>query len=181
MHRDLVERAIGGDEAAFTALVREMADHLYAVAYRIVRDTGRAEDATQQAFLNMWRNLGRLRDPDRFDGWAYRLVVNACYAELRQRRRWIAPFAAADRNAAEPDTAVTVANRDELRRGFERISAEQRAAVVLHHYVGLTVPQIADALDIAPATVRSRLYYGMRGLRSAITADTSTSSVEGLA
>jgi RNA polymerase sigma-70 factor, ECF subfamily len=107
--------------------------------------------------------------------------VNACYVELRQRRRWVAPFAAVAPEQAEPDTAVTVANRDELRRGFERISAEQRAAVVLHHYVGLTVPQIADALDTPPATVRSRLYYGMRGLRKAINADGRTSSVKGLA
>ena len=78
MERRLVERAMQGDEEAFDDIVGRIGDSLYSVARRILRDTTLAQDATQQALLDAWRNLRQLRDPDRFEAWAYRLVVNAC-------------------------------------------------------------------------------------------------------
>lgn len=84
----LVERARGGDDEAFTELVDLDGDRCYAIAYRIVRDAERAQDAVQQAFLIAWRDLPRLRDPERFEAWLRRLVVTACYEELRRHRRW---------------------------------------------------------------------------------------------
>jgi Tol biopolymer transport system component len=83
---ELVRRAQRGDEEAFAALVPAAVDRLVAVAYRILRDPGLAEDATQQALVIAWRKLPTLRDPERFDAWTYRLVVNACYAEAGRRR-----------------------------------------------------------------------------------------------
>ena len=78
MDRQLVERARGGDHAAFEALAIGISSRLYAIARLILRDTHLAEDAVQEALVNIWRRLPQLRDPDRFDAWTYRLVVNAC-------------------------------------------------------------------------------------------------------
>ena len=86
MERRLVERAMHGDEEAFDLLVDRIGDSLHSVARRILRDTTLAQDATQQALLDAWRNLPRLRDPDRFEAWTYRLLVNACHAESRRER-----------------------------------------------------------------------------------------------
>jgi len=84
----LVERARAGDEEAFASLARAAGDRLLAIAYRILRDLGLAEDAVQQTLVIAWRELPRLRDIERFDAWIHRLLVNACYAEARRGRRW---------------------------------------------------------------------------------------------
>src|SRR3989337_1340812 len=88
MDTELVVRAQGGDEGAFASLAVAVGDRLHAVAHRILRDIDLAEDATQQALLNVWRDLPQLRDPARFDAWSYRLLVRACYAEARPTRPW---------------------------------------------------------------------------------------------
>jgi RNA polymerase sigma-70 factor (ECF subfamily) len=75
--RDLAERAARGDRDAFAALAASQVDRCYALAYRILRDPYQAQDAAQQALIGAWRDLPALRDLDRFDGWLYRLVVNA--------------------------------------------------------------------------------------------------------
>ena len=84
----LVTRAQHGDEGAFASLAVGAGNRLHAVAFRILRDTDLAEDATQQALLTVWRDLPQLRDPARFDAWSYRLLVRACYAEGRRARQW---------------------------------------------------------------------------------------------
>jgi RNA polymerase sigma-70 factor (ECF subfamily) len=80
----LVERARDGNESAFSDLVDLDGDRCYAIAYRILRDVERSQDAVQQAFLLAWRELPRLHDVERFEVWLHRLVVNACYEEFRR-------------------------------------------------------------------------------------------------
>ena len=84
---ELVVQAQHGDEGAFASLAVVIGSRLHAIAHRILRDADLADDATQQALLTIWRDLPQLRDPARFDGWAYRLLVRACYAEARKTRR----------------------------------------------------------------------------------------------
>src|SRR6188474_948713 len=84
---EMVARAMQGDHDAFAALIGLAMNRLYALACLILRDTDRAEDATQEAIVAAWRELPRLRDPDRFDAWLRRLTVNACYDEARRVRR----------------------------------------------------------------------------------------------
>jgi DNA-directed RNA polymerase specialized sigma24 family protein len=79
--RDLVEQARRGDREAFGILARTYGDRLFGIARRILRDVELAEDAVQQALVIAWRELPRLRDPDRFDAWLQRTLVHACYAE----------------------------------------------------------------------------------------------------
>ena len=89
MLRPLVEQAQGGDDEAFATLAGLVGDRCLAIAYRILRDIGGAEDAVQVAMVAAWRELPNLRDPERFEAWLHRLLVNACYAEARRARRWL--------------------------------------------------------------------------------------------
>ena len=180
MDTELVVRAQRGDEGAFASLAVAVGDRLHAVAHRILRDTDLAEDATQQALLNVWRDLPQLRDPARFEAWSYRLLVRACYAEGRRTRRW-APnlrLLPADEPMAA-DGLSSVVDRDQLERGFRRLSIEHRAVVVLHHYLDLPLSEVAEALGVPEGTVRSRLHYAMRGLRAALDADARPAKREG--
>src|SRR5262245_41245090 len=151
-------------------------DRLMAVAFRILRDTDRAQDAVQQAIVAAWRDLPTLRDPDRFSGWLYRVLVNACYVEARRTRRWDANVRVLviDTASESSDELLSVEDRDELERAFRRLPPEQRAVFVLHHYAGMRLTDIGDALEIPVGTVKSRLHYATAGLRAAIEADSRT-------
>ena len=81
---ELVVQAQRGDEGAFASLAVVVGNRLHPIAHRILRDADLADDATQQALLAIWRDLPQLRDPARFDGWAYRLLVRACYTEVEE-------------------------------------------------------------------------------------------------
>ena len=89
-------------------------DRCYALAYRILRDPHRAQDATQQALLGAWRDLPTLRDPERFDAWLYRLIVRACADVGRRRRRWRSEIAVLHTEPFEQDVASALADRDQL-------------------------------------------------------------------
>jgi RNA polymerase sigma-70 factor (ECF subfamily) len=169
--RDLVERARQGDREAFAVLVHQVSDTLYAVAHRILRDTGLAEDALQNALVLAWRRLPRLRDPEKFEAWIHRILVHACYDESQRARPWTASVRVLPMNGpSTPDASDDVANRDELERAFRRLTVEQRAVFVLHHYLGLPLVEVAELLEIPAGTARSRLHYAIAGLRDALVA-----------
>ena len=165
----LVERAREGDDAAFAELVDLDGDRCYAIAYRILRDVERAQDAVQQAFLLAWRELPRLRDPERFEVWLHRLVVNACYEEFRRYRRWSSNVRTLPVDGpGGPDETVSIDDRDALERAFRRLSPEHRAVAVLHHHAGLPLASIAEVAGVPVGTVKSRLHYATRILRDAL-------------
>ncbi|HEX2753911.1 MAG TPA: sigma-70 family RNA polymerase sigma factor, partial [Candidatus Limnocylindrales bacterium] len=147
----------------------------YGIAYRILRDQYLAEDALQQALISIWNDLPKLRDPDRFDAWTYRVIVRASTAEGRRAGHGhpTAPLLPADADVSRaPDQYRAVADRDQLERGFSRITPEQRAVLVLQHYAGLSQAEIADILGVPIGTAGSRIHYAARALRAAIEADT---------
>jgi RNA polymerase sigma-70 factor (ECF subfamily) len=113
-------------------------------------------------------------DPDRFDAWAYRILVNACYGELRRSRRNPDGPQLTDTDAAIGDTQVSVANRDLLEWAFDRLPVEQRAVLVLHYYLDLGQPKIAAILGVPLGTVKSRASSGRSALRAALEADART-------
>jgi RNA polymerase sigma-70 factor (ECF subfamily) len=178
--RDLVEQARRGDREAFTVLVHQVSDALYAVAYRILRDTGLAEDALQNALVLAWRRLPHLREAGRFEAWIHRILVHACYDEVQRSRRWSANVRVLPVNGpTTSDETSAVADRDELERAFQRLPVEQRAVFVLHHYLGLPLVEIAELLEIPAGTARSRLHYATHGLRTALRGDARPELEEG--
>ena len=171
MDTDLVIRAQRGDQAAYALLATAIADRFLAVARRILRDIDLAEDATQQALLSVWQELPKLRDPDRFESWSYRILVNACYGEGRKQRQWAPNLRVLSIDPAADDDLSSVVDRDELERGFRRLSLDHRTVVVLHHYLDLPLDRVAEVLGIPVGTAHSRLHHAMRGLRAALDAD----------
>ena len=171
MDPTVVEKAREGDYQAYEQLCRETADRLYPVAWRILRDRDMADDAVQKTLVAIWRELPRLRDPAAFDSWSYRIVVRFCTQELRSHHPYDKDVYELDVGSRPAEGTTMVARRDELARGFHRLSPEHRAVVVMVYYEGLTMNEAAAVLDIAPGTVASRLHYAMRTLRAALEAD----------
>ena len=175
MSRALVERAADGDHDAFAELAAGAIDRLHALARLILRDADAAEDAAQDALVRAWQELHRLRDPDRFDAWLRRLLVNACYDESRRRgRRPTVHLLALGDVAAVTDDQRRIEDRDRLGGAFARLPVEQRAVLVLQHYVGLPDTEIATTLGLPLGTVKSRLRYAVRAMRASLDADERT-------
>lgn len=174
MQRTLVDQAKRGDEEAFDALARMVGDRCMAIAVRILRDAHLAEDAVQSALVVAWRELRMLRDPDRFEPWLHRILTNECYAEARRRTRWTANITLLPVEPHDSGDFLTIHDRDQLERAFRRLTLEQRAVLVFHRYVGLSLPEIADRLGIPLGTVKSRVHHATAALRASLEADDRT-------
>jgi RNA polymerase sigma-70 factor (ECF subfamily) len=178
--RDLVEAARNGDRTAFADLVYARGDRLFGIAQRILRDVDRTEDAVQDALVIAWRDLPGLRDPDRFDAWLHRLLVRSCVAEAKRERRLVANLRVLPIDIpTATDDYLSVADRDQLERGFRHLSPEQRALIVLRHFAGLEPSEIAETLGIPAGTVRSRLHHAHRAMRAALDADARAIAIGG--
>jgi RNA polymerase sigma-70 factor, ECF subfamily len=172
VERRTIEQAMAGDHDAFARLAGDSLRSMYATARLIVREDAAAEDATQEALVNAWRYLPSLRDPDRFDAWLYRLLVNACRTQLRRSgRHEVVEIDAAQPSRSGGDPGQALADRDQLERGFRRLDADQRAVVILHYYRGYSVPEVADIVGIPLGTAKSRIHRATNELRAALDAD----------
>jgi RNA polymerase sigma factor (sigma-70 family) len=175
MQRELVERARRGDHDAFAALAGAAINRLDAAARLILRDPEQAKDAVQNALVRAWRDLPTLRDPDRFDAWLHRLLVRACLDEARRLRRHRLDVELTELDlSTSADHVSATADRDELERGFRRLDPEQRALIVLHHYLDLPLPEVAFALRMPLGTAKSRLHRSVQLMRAGIEADART-------
>ncbi len=171
MDIELVQQARDGDADAFAAVMAASADRMYGIAFRILRDHDRAEDALQQALVDMWEDIPGLRDPAKFTAWADRLVVHASYREARRERRWTSRVRQITVDLPGEDRAPGIADREELEGLFRRLTPEHRAVIVLHYYLGLPLADVAATLGIPDGTAKSRLHYAVRSLRAAFEAD----------
>lgn len=168
----LVRAAAGGDRDAFASLATDRLDRMYATATLMLRDRGRAEDAVQDALVRAWRDLPLLRDSSRFDGWMRRLLANACRDESRRGRRHEANLRLLpDHDKPIPSETDALADRDELGRAMRDLTLDHRAVIVHHYFLGLSLAEIADALDIPVGTAKSRLHHARQTLRRAIEPD----------
>lgn len=171
--RDLVIRARSGDRDAFSELAAQSLGRLTAVARMILRDEYAAQDAVQEAFIEAWRSLPGLREPDKFEAWLRRLLVRSCFKGSRRTKR----VGAVEIRLTPVDEPATVGPerdvdlRDQLERGLARLSTEQRAVVVLVYYLDLPLADAAQALGIPLGTTKSRLNRATSALRAAIEAD----------
>ena len=172
MTEGLVEQAQRGDRDAYERLARDVTPRLFLVASRLLRDRDAAEDAVQQTLVAIWRDLGSLRDPARFEGWAYRVVVRYCRTEERRHRRVRGHVAELSEHVVAPGDAIAdVLVHDQLGRAFDGLSHDHRVVVVLHHLIGLPLGEIAEILGVPYGTVGSRLHHALRVMRAAVEAD----------
>ena len=173
MQRDLVLEAQTGDHDAFSALATGAISRLHRTARLILRDDDRAHDAVQDALTTAWLDIRAVRDPDRFDAWLHRLLVRACYRIAgREHRQRVVEIGVHGRDlAAATDASRDLAIRDQLDRGFRRLTPDQRAVLVVHHFLGLRDAEAADALSIPLGTFKSRLNRATAALRAALEAN----------
>jgi RNA polymerase sigma-70 factor, ECF subfamily len=172
-HVALVRRAATGDTAAFEQLVAARADRSFRIARAILGNDADASDATQDAFVAAWRELPRLRDPESFDPWLRRIVVNAARARIRGRRRVheISLDESHDRRQPGPTLPDQVGDTELLSHAFDRLDADKRSILVLHYLEHESVASIAAALGIAPGTVKWRLSEARAALSRALAAE----------
>ena len=148
----------------------------FRTAMAILGNEADARDATQDTFVRVWRDLAGLRDPERFDQWFGRILVNTCRSAVRGRgRRWVREVsvtALPDGGAgfdppAEPD-ALRTWDDDMVSRALDRLPVAERALLVLHYYEELSLAEIAARLGIPSKTVKSRLFTARRALERAV-------------
>ena len=173
--RGLVDRARRGDHDAFTALVDLTLVRLDSVARLIVRDQELARDAVQDTYIRAWRDLPGLRDPDRFDAWLHRLIVNASLDQVRRRRRRLIEVELTPiEMPATTDVAGEVADRDMLEEALACLEPGHRAVVVLHYFLGMPLPEVAAAIGIPLGTAKSRLHHALATMKSAVLREPTT-------
>jgi RNA polymerase sigma-70 factor (ECF subfamily) len=160
-----------GDRDAFGILAGRALPRLVGTAGLILRDADAADDAAQETLVRAWRDVPGLRDPDRFDAWLHRVLVRACGDQVRRLQRERARIARDAPTGSAPDRSDRLADRDEMERALGRLNADQRTVVVLHYYLGLSHPEIADATGQPIGTVKSRLSRSLDLLQAALAAD----------
>ena len=170
--RALVERAGRGDHDAFAELVRGAVTRLDQAARLILRDPELARDAVQDALIHAWHQLTRLRDPDRFDAWLYRLTINACLdMDRRRRRRPIEVEITPLHDPSVADSSAAFADRQLVDAAMRRLDVASRAVVVLHYFLGLPLTEVATTLGIPVGTVKSRLHRALGEMRAEVLID----------
>lgn len=178
MLRDLVLRASTGDHDAFASLATDAYGRLHRTAQLILRREDLASDAVQEALTSAWLHIRVVRDPDRFDAWLNRLLVRACYQELRRAKR--GPIEIRVDGVEGPgvaDASGRLADRDQLERGFQQLTVEHRAVLVVHHYLGLPDAEAATVLDVPIGTYKSRLNRAHLSLRAVLEADARVAGI----
>src|SRR5687768_2797722 len=173
MDHELVLRATKGDHEAFSAIASGAIGRLMAVARLILHDEDQAQDAVQDALVDAWRGLHGLRDPDRLDGWLYRVLVRACHTRAKRdwRRQVVELRMTSSHLSASADADHSIDTHDQLERGLRRLTVDQRAVLVLTYYVDLPLAEAAVVLGIPLGTMKSRLNRAMAALRAVLDAD----------
>jgi RNA polymerase sigma factor (sigma-70 family) len=160
----LVLRCQLGDRAAFDALIARWATPIAAYARRVSQDGDAAAELTQDIWLRVFRGIGRLRDADRFRAWLFGIAHRAFADSLRRR---YAALSVADADVSEPSGAPEPdhLDLDLLERGLAQLPPIEREILTLFYLQELSIAEVADALAIAPGTVKSRLHRARRLLR----------------
>lgn len=179
----LASQAAAGAEAAFEALVVRYQARVYRLVCRVTGNDGDAPDVVQEAFLQVYRNLGAFRGDSRFSTWLYRIATNAALMQRRARSRrpadsldaFLPRFDADGRHTAMPSELLVAARADELldrkvlaqkaRAGIERLPDLYREAFVLRDLEEMDTAEVAEVLGLEPATVRQRVHRARLMLR----------------
>jgi RNA polymerase sigma-70 factor (ECF subfamily) len=153
-------------------LAAEAFPRVTGVAQLILRDPELARDAVQETLIRAWRDLRSLRDPSRFDAWLHRTAVRTCLNVARRRRHRPIEVELSPLDApGVPDHSTRIADREVVDAALRRLTPEGRAVIVLHFYLGLSLPETAAALGVPVGTAKSRLHRSLATMRVAISVD----------
>lgn len=163
----LIARVVEGDHDAFAALMRRHEDRVFAVCLRVMGNRAAALDAAQEAFLTLYRKAGQYQGTAAVGTWLYRIAVNACYDMLRKERRRPSEALPAYVDPADPhgeDAFTSVELRPSVEDALATLTPEFRAVVILSDLEGMSLPDVAEALEVPVGTVKSRLFRARRQL-----------------
>ena len=157
----IIDRVLDGDTNAFNLLVWQWEKPIYNYIYRMVGNPDDALDLCQESFLKSFRELGTLKDKDRFSSWLYRIAHNVCYSRFRKDKG--KTFVELDPNVGA--SRMPIENRLAVEKALGQLPDDQREVVVLKVYHGLKFDEIAAVQDAPVSTVKSRLYMGFDKLK----------------
>ncbi len=178
----LIETIINGDVSKFNILVRQWEKPIYNFALRYLGEKEPARDVTQQTFIRVYNNIRKLREVNRFSSWIYQIASNLCKDELKKKIRQetlsldqiqensnnghLLPDELIEAQTDQPDSALNQKLIGDLvQKALLQLPAEQRVVIIMKEYQGLKFHEIAEALGESLNTVKSRMYYGLNGLK----------------
>ena len=173
---ELVAKSVGGDAESFNELILRWERPIYVLAYRTIGREEDARDVCQETFLRAFRALPGFRGQAKFSSWLYRIALNLCRDWMRRERRTPVSLVPEGADLAEMAAATgpaesieeLVARHDLSRavaKAMEQLPEEQRTAIILKEYHGMTFQEIADLQGCPLSTVKTRLYQGLTVLR----------------
>ena len=165
----LISRARDGDQEAFRQLVERYQGAVYNLAYRMLGDPGDAEDAAQEIFVRIYRQLGRYDPARKFSTWTLAIATNYCIDQLRRRRMQLVPLEniipwARAREAGPEGEAITQEQRDEVQRLITQLPEKYRAPLVLRYFDELSCAEIAEVLGLPEGTVKTQIHRARKAL-----------------
>ncbi len=171
---ELVNAFCEGDFSAYKKLIERWQERIQRIAYRYFNSYDDAMEITQQTFITVYQTADSLDNPQKFSAWIYRIATNLCLDETKRAgRRKMSPIDEADEKSSVKITSGDIEQQLHkketgaiLEEALQQIPDSQRMVVIMKEYEGLTFKEIADALDIPESTAKSRMYYGLKKLRT---------------
>ncbi|NOZ61076.1 MAG: sigma-70 family RNA polymerase sigma factor [Calditrichaeota bacterium] len=180
--RDLIEQLIAGNRDRFNIMVDQWEKPIFNFALRYLGDDELARDVVQKTFIRVFKNIGKLKEAERFSSWLYQIATNLCKDEIKKRARreflsidriqensengHLMPEELIDRGNNHPDAALNQKQIGSiLQKALNQLPEEQRIVIIMKEYQGLKFREIAEALGEPLNTVKSRMYYGLNALK----------------
>ena len=169
-----IRKAASGDRAAFRQLVMEHSHAMFRLAWRLTADEHAAEDIVQEAFIKAWRKIGEFRMESSFKSWLHRITVNTAMDYLRKHSRrkqfeteepeWEAP----DHTSMAADTGHQIDISEQTRAAMMDLSDSERTALLLKHYEGHSIKEVAQIMDITTGACKQNIFRAVKKMRVAL-------------
>lgn len=170
----IIRKAVAGDRSAFRKLVLEHSHAMFRLAWRLTSDESTAEDVVQEAFIKAWRNIGNFRMESSFKSWLHRITVNTAMDHMRklvrrgefetEERGW----ESADLSVETPDTGTQLDISTQTQAAMMNLSNTERTALLLKHYEGHSIQEIAQIMDITTGACKQNIFRAVKKMRIAL-------------
>lgn len=171
----LIKQCQNGDQAAFKTLVEKHQAYAYTLAFRLLWQRQDAEDIVQEAFVRVWRHIGKFDLQKKFTTWLYQIVIRLCYDSLKARKRKNRIFQV---KKLDPDAFVPSENNDQNKEKLEdlitvleTLSPKQKLVFTLRDLHDFSIDQVASLTDLSTGSIKSNLYHARKTIRNQLTSD----------